>query len=142
VAGRTPEPAGFDAELTRAQEELAARDGFAVDALVARAATDVVDEHREDPHDVPVQRSVPEIELAPTPEEHEHEGGRRHRPRHRQEVDLTEPVDRPDPVRAALDAAGSAVPPQRRPAPRETEPRFRIAEPQPGVEQLKSWLRT
>jgi len=44
-------------------------------------------------------------------------------------------------VQAALQAAVSAVPPQRRPAP-DAEPKFRIAEPPPGVAQLRSWLRT
>jgi hypothetical protein len=153
-----PEPVPFAEQLAWAQDELAGHERFAVDELLEHHEHDHAEhqpaaDHEPEPaehhepdgdHDLPVQRSVPEIELAPAHEAHEP----RHAPRHRREVDLTEPspappprAERPDPVQAALQAAVSAVPPQRRPA-TDAEPKFRIAEPPPGVEQLRSWLRT
>jgi hypothetical protein len=124
-----------------------------------------------------VQRSVPEIELAP---ERTEQPERSHAPRHRRSVDLTAPEraaetartagtaraaraervvrpavatrpqpaawreraghgGRPDPVEAALRAAVTAVPPPRRPQP-DTETRYGVE--QPGMDQLRSWLRT
>jgi hypothetical protein len=111
-----------------------------------------------------VQRSVPEIELAPERAEHPE---RAHAPRHRRSVDLTAPEraeraeradrpavartqaaawreragqgGRPDPVEAALRAAVTAVPPPRRP-PADAETRYGVE--QPGMAQLRSWLRT
>jgi hypothetical protein len=46
---------------------------------------------------------------------------------------------RPDPVEAALRAAVAAVPPPRRP-PADAETRYGVE--QPGIDQLRSWLRT
>jgi hypothetical protein len=107
--------------------------------------------------DLHVQRSVPAIEVAA-----DHDTtGRAHNPRHRRPVDLTESgsaevaargewtahaepalrAGRPDPVEAALRAAVAAVPPPRRPPPADTATRYRVAD-QPGVAQLRSWLRT
>ena len=118
-----------------------------------------------------VQRSVPEIELAPQRTE---QPERPHAPRHRRSVDLTVPEKaervehaqhtervarpavaarpqpapwrertghggRPDPVEAALRAAVAAVPPPRRP-PADAEARYDVE--QPGMAQLRNWLRT
>jgi hypothetical protein len=112
-----------------------------------------------------VQRSVPEIELAP---ERTEQPERAHAPRHRRSVDLTasegtqrpdrgtrssvaarpHPAPwrdrtggggRPDPVEAALRAAVAAVPPPRRPQ-ADAETRYGVE--QPGMAQLRSWLRT